>query len=120
MALSMDEQRILAQIEQQLSSDDPRLAARLSSFGGTGRRRVPRMPRDRVAGSAAALVAVAIVSLIVYALIPFRALPQRGPFSSPSAGASTRAVMTASSKARAPSPRTASSPAVPAHGRRTR
>ena len=33
MALSMDEQRILDEIERGLGNADPRLAARLSSFG---------------------------------------------------------------------------------------
>ena len=36
MALSMDEQRILAEIERQLADDDPSLAARLSTFGRPG------------------------------------------------------------------------------------
>ncbi|WP_067468442.1 DUF3040 domain-containing protein [Actinomadura macra] len=40
MALSMEEQRILTQIEVRLSEDDPRLAHRLSRLGEarTGRR----------------------------------------------------------------------------------
>jgi hypothetical protein len=73
----MDEQRILAQIEEHLSSADPDLAARLSSFGRAGSGRPLRVSRGRLAPPAAALVAVAIVSLVVYALIPFRVLPDR-------------------------------------------
>jgi hypothetical protein len=113
MALSMDEQRILAQIEQHLASGDPDLAARLSSFGKTGAEHVLRMPRARVAGSAAALVAVAIVSLIVYALIPFRALPDRGA----TGGHPARAVMTAQRSQKSPSMQVASPAAAPAHAR---
>lgn len=36
MALRENERRILAEIEQHLSEDDPELADRLSSFGGDG------------------------------------------------------------------------------------
>ncbi|MCA2222075.1 DUF3040 domain-containing protein [Nonomuraea aurantiaca] len=54
MAWSQDEERMLAQIEQHLVDDDPRLVARLESFnerarrseekvdGASGRRRRPR------------------------------------------------------------------------------
>ena len=114
MALSMEEQRILAQIEQHLASGDPDLAARLSSFGKTGAEHVLRMPRARVAGSAAALVAVAIVSLIVYALIPIGALPDRGP----ARVHTTRAVRTARGGQKTPGTQTASpTTAAPAHAR---
>lgn len=114
MALSMDEQRILAQIEQQLASGDPDLAARLSSFGKTGADHVLRLPRARVAGSAAALVAVAVVSLIVYALIPIGGLPARGPARTHT----TRAVMTARGGQKSPATQTASpTTAAPAHAR---
>ena len=112
MALSMDEQRILAQIEQHLASGAPDLAARLASFGKTGAEHVLRLPRARVAGSAAALVAVAVVSLIVYALIPIRALPDRGA----TRGHETRAVMTARGGPASPGTQKASpTAAAPAH-----
>jgi len=112
MALSMDEQRVLAQIEQHLASADPDLAARLSSFGKTGAEHVLRLPRARVAGSAAALIAVAIVSLIVYALIPFSTLPGRGA----TRGHPARAVTTAQ-RSQKPSMQVASPTAAPAHAR---
>lgn len=115
MALSMDEQRILAQIEQHLASADPDLAARLSSFGRTGADRVLRLPRAKVAGSAAALVAVAIVSLVVYALIPFRALPDRGVTRGHPARTATGTVMTSRSTPKPASPQIAS----PSAGTRT-
>ncbi len=114
MALSMDEQRILAQIEQHLASGDPDLAARLSSFGKTGAEHVLRLPRARVASSAAALVAVAIVSLIVYALIPIGRLPDRGV----TRAHETRAVMTAPGEQTSPGTQKASpTTAAPAHAR---
>ena len=97
MALSMDEQRILAEIEQGLASADPVLAARLGSFGRLpgGGADAARLRRTRMAGSAAALVAVALVSIMVYTLIPFRALPGRTAQHQPRPV--SRAVMTASS-----------------------
>lgn len=72
MALSMDEQRMLAEIERRLADDDPVLAARLTSF------RLPRLTfatrsaRSRLVASLLMLVVVGVVSVFVYALIPFR------------------------------------------------
>jgi hypothetical protein len=72
MALSMDEQRMLAEIERRLADDDPVLAARLTSF------RLPRLTfatrsaRSRLTASLLMLVVVGVVSVFVYALIPFR------------------------------------------------
>jgi Protein of unknown function (DUF3040) len=77
MALSMEEQRILAEIEQRLAKSEPALAARLVSFGRPGPVNVLRSPRVRVLASCAALVVVTVVSLIAYALLPLRALPDR-------------------------------------------
>ena len=56
MALSMDEQRILAEIEQRLAKTEPALAARLASFGHPGPVNVLRSPRVRVLASCVALV----------------------------------------------------------------
>jgi cytochrome c-type biogenesis protein CcmH/NrfG len=78
MALSMDEQRILAEIEQHLARAEPALAARLTSFGRSGSVSALRSPRVRILASCVVLVVVTLVSLIVYALLPLRALPDRG------------------------------------------
>ena len=78
MALSMEEQRILAEIEQRLARTEPALAARLASFGRPGPASVLRSPRVRIMASCVALVVVTVVSLIVYALLPLRAAPDRG------------------------------------------
>jgi Protein of unknown function (DUF3040) len=78
VALSMEEQRILAEIEQRLAKSEPALAARLASFGRPGPANVLRSPRVRVLASCIALVVVTVVSLIAYALLPLRALPDRG------------------------------------------
>jgi hypothetical protein len=78
MALSMDEQRILAEIERQLADDDPSLAARLTTFGRPGLMASLRTPRGRVLASFIAIAVVAVLSLMVYSLIPLRVLPIRG------------------------------------------
>jgi hypothetical protein len=73
MALSMDEQRMLAEIERRLAAEEPRLAARLSSFRRPGPGAVLRSPRARIVGSVFTVALVAIVSLVIYAMIPLRA-----------------------------------------------
>jgi Protein of unknown function (DUF3040) len=78
MALSMDEQRILAEIERHLADDDPSLAARLTTFGRPGLIASLRTPRGRLLASFLAVAVVAVLSLVLYALMPLRALPIRG------------------------------------------
>jgi hypothetical protein len=77
MALSMDEQRILAEIEQHLARAEPALAARLTAFGHPVEGSALRSARVRILASFALLVIVAVVSVVVYALIPLRT-PDRG------------------------------------------
>jgi Protein of unknown function (DUF3040) len=72
MALSMDEQRMLAEIERRLAAEDPGLAARLSAFRRPSRVNVFRTARARVIGSLLTVAVVAMVSLMVYAILPFR------------------------------------------------
>ncbi|MBO0820373.1 MAG: DUF3040 domain-containing protein [Nocardiopsaceae bacterium] len=77
MALSMDEQRILAEIERHLAESDPGLAARLTAFKRSGpsmRIQSPRIqsPRVKVIGSVLAVVAALVLSVMVYAMIPAR------------------------------------------------
>jgi hypothetical protein len=73
MALSMDEQRMLAEIERQLAAADPGLATRLSSFRRPGPGAALRTTRGKVIGSICAVVLLAVIGLTVYAMIPFRA-----------------------------------------------
>ena len=73
MALSMDEQRALAEIERRLAADDPGLATCMTAFRRPGPARVLRSPRARIIGSLFTVLLVAMVSLMVYAMIPFRA-----------------------------------------------
>jgi hypothetical protein len=79
MALSMDEQRVLAEIERRLAADDPGLATSLTSFRRPGPATVLRSPRARIIGSLFTVLLVAMVSLMVYAMIPFRAHGARPP-----------------------------------------
>jgi Protein of unknown function (DUF3040) len=72
MALSMDEQRMLAEIERRLAAEDPGLAARMSAFRRPSRGSIFRSARARVIGSLLTVAVVAMVSLMVYAILPFR------------------------------------------------
>jgi len=91
MALSMDEQRMLAEIERRLVAEDPRLAARLSSFRRPSPLITLRTPRGRIIGSLITVGLVAVISVIVYVMVPFRA---HTPKSTTSPQASTSAVTT--------------------------
>ena len=79
MALSMDEQRILEEMERKLADEDPLLASRLTSFGRPGLAAMMRSRRARIALSLLALIVIAAVSLGVYALTPFRSDRSPGP-----------------------------------------
>ena len=73
MALSMDEQRMLAEIERRLVAEDPRLAARLSSFRRPSPLTTFRTPRGRIIGSLITVGLVTVISVLVYVMVPFRA-----------------------------------------------
>jgi len=85
MALSQDEQRMLAEIERRLAADDPGLASCLTTFRRPGPATVLRSPRARIIGSLFTVLLVAMVSLMVYAMIPFRTHMSR-PAPPPTAG----------------------------------
>jgi hypothetical protein len=73
----MDEQRELEEIERRLASDDPVLAARLTSFRLPRLSLGPRSARSRLVASLLMLAVVAVVSVFVYTLMPFRAQAAR-------------------------------------------
>jgi hypothetical protein len=80
MALSQDEQRMLAEIERRLAADDPGLASCLTTFRRPGPGTVLRSPRARIIGSLFTVLLVAMISLMVYAMVPFRAhIPRQSP-----------------------------------------
>jgi cytoskeletal protein RodZ len=119
MALSMDEQRMLAEIERRLADDDPVLAARLTSFRLPRLTLATRSARSRLMTSLLMLVVVGVVAVFVYALIPFRSQADRAGPAHTTASHSATASPGASS---APPARSASSPAgspaqSPAHQR---
>ena len=72
MALSMDEQRMLAEIERRLAAEEPVLASNLAAFRKPRRMSAFRSTRARVIGSLFTVAVVAMVSLVVYAMLPFR------------------------------------------------
>jgi Protein of unknown function (DUF3040) len=92
MALSQDEQRVLAEIERRLAAEDPGLASSLATFRRPGAASVMRSPRARIIGSVFTVLLVAMVSLMVYAMIPFRAQHGRTP-PTPSAASQDRATI---------------------------
>jgi hypothetical protein len=75
MALSKEEQRVLAEIERRLLDDDPVLASRLTAFRLPRLTLAPRSSRARLLASLLMLAVVAVVSVFVYTLMPFRGQP---------------------------------------------
>jgi cytoskeletal protein RodZ len=106
MALSMDEQRVLAEIERRLSADDPGLATCLTTFRRPGPATVLRSPRARIIGSLFTVLLVAMVSLMVYAMIPFRAHGARTP--QPTTATNTVSISAPHTNARVPGTQQAS------------
>lgn len=78
MALPMDEQRILEEMERTLAADDPKLAARLAAFGQPGIGQVLRTRRARATLSVMALVLIAAVAGVIYLMSSLRAGPGTG------------------------------------------
>jgi hypothetical protein len=89
MALSMDEQRMLEEIERRLADEDPVLAARLTAFGPPGLGITLRSRRGRMLASLIALITLAVISAAAYAIVPLglrhSARPRPTPTSSRSA-----------------------------------
>jgi Protein of unknown function (DUF3040) len=102
MALSMEEQRILAEIEQELERSEPVLAACLTMFSRPGRAgvlRVPggrrRSPRVLAMASVAAVLLLTVLPVVIYAMVALRPAPQSGQPARPAASSPPHAVMTA-------------------------
>ena len=82
MALSMEEQRILAEIEQELERSEPVLAACLTMFSRPGRAGLLRVPGPRrrssrvlTVASVVAVVMITVLPVVIYALVALRAAP---------------------------------------------
>jgi hypothetical protein len=102
MALSMEEQRILAEIEQELERSEPVLAACLTMFSRPGRAGLLRVPATRrhspralAVASVAAVLLLTVLPVVIYALVALRQAPQSGQAIRPAASSSPHAVMTA-------------------------
>jgi Protein of unknown function (DUF3040) len=100
MALSMEEERILAEIEQELERSEPVLAACLTMFSRPGRAallRVPsprrRSPRVLTVASVAALILLTALPVVVYALVALPAAPRDHPAGRPAASSAPHAVL---------------------------
>ena len=102
MALSMDEQRILDEIERGLASADPALATRMASFGAPRRIAALRVRRMRLVASLMTLVVVAMASVLVYALVPFRTAADRHAGSKASSSPAQPVMSTPSHAAQSP------------------
>ena len=104
MALSMEEQRILAEIENELARSEPALAAYLSAFGRAGMLRPDqtrewgwagrglRSPRLLVVASLASLVLLTVVPVLVYALFSLHPVPKGRSAGHPTVSAQHHAV----------------------------
>ena len=101
MALSMDEQRMLAEIERRLAAQDPGLATRLSSFRRPGPAARLRTTRGKIVGSICTIALLAIIAVTVYATIPFRASGQKLT-KQPTATSSSAPVKSSAPKSSAP------------------
>jgi hypothetical protein len=99
MALSMEEQRILAQIEQELTRAEPVLASRLSTFADPAPAAAFRTARLRVMASLAALLMLAVTSVAVYTFLSLRGSPQRGESARPTAAPARSVVSRPSERA---------------------
>src|SRR6202044_1724799 len=76
MALSMDEQRMLAEIERRLAAQDPGLASRLASSRRPGPAAGLRTSRGKILGSICTIVLLAVIGIPVFAMTHSRAYGQ--------------------------------------------
>jgi Protein of unknown function (DUF3040) len=96
VALSMEEQRMLDEMERALAEDDPRLASRLNAFG---QQRLPgafTSQRAKTISGLIALALIAAVTIMMFVLSPYgshhrpaqRATPSAAPKSAAHSGTS--------------------------------
>jgi Protein of unknown function (DUF3040) len=104
MALSMDEQRMLAEIERRLAAEDPGLETKLSSFRRPRPAAGLRTARGKIIGSLCTIVLLAVIGATVYAMIAVRAHTLKAP---PTRTQSASSQATSSSAQADPAPTTA-------------
>ena len=115
MALSMDEQRILAEIERRLAADDPYLAGNLSAFTRPRLGASIRAAKGRLLATVVAVAAVALAALVIYSFVPFRVIARQNDQPS---GQQTTQQAKASPPAASASPVTTGPPPPPPSARR--
>jgi hypothetical protein len=86
VALSMEEQRMLDEMERQLAIDDPKLASRLNAFGS---QRLPgafSSHRAKTISGLLALALIAAVTIMMFVLSPYGAHRGTAPHRTPASG----------------------------------
>jgi Protein of unknown function (DUF3040) len=95
VALSMEEQRMLDEMERQLAIDDPKLASRLNAFGGQ------RMPgaftshRAKTISGILALALIAAVTIMMFVVSPYGRRDNPSPGSTSGKAPTTQSQKTA-------------------------
>jgi hypothetical protein len=89
VALPMDEQRILEEMERMLADDDPRLASRLAAFGQPGVGQVLKTRRARAVLSLLLLAVIAAAAAVIYMMSTFRLGQNSAPVSHGNKASST-------------------------------
>ena len=118
MALSMDEQRILAEIERRLAADDPYLAGNLSAFTRPRLGASVRAAKGRLVATVVAVAAVALAALMIYSFVPFRVIARQND-RPPGQQTTQQAKASPPAAAASASPVTSDTPPLPARARGT-
>ena len=116
MALSMDEQRILAEIERRLAADDPYLAGNLSAFTRPRLGASIRAAKGRLVATVVAVAAVALAALVIYSFVPFRVIARQND-QPPGQQTTQQAKASPPAATASASPVTSDTPALPARAR---
>jgi hypothetical protein len=121
VALSMEEQRILAEMERNLVADDPRLASRLTSFGQQGLPGTLKSQRVRTIAGLLALAMIAAVTITMFMLSPYvNGRRSDLPRAHPTAGASSAPKATTHSPAASNADTAGAGKTAASHGRTAR
>jgi hypothetical protein len=83
VALSMEEQRMLDEMERALAAEDPRLAARLNAFGQQHLPGLFSSPRAKTISGLIALALIAAVTVMMFVFSPYARNHSTGARSTP-------------------------------------